>query len=742
MVLVGLISYPGSAIAHSKNCPAISSSDNSQAWSDYQVIIWQDQTPARLAGLARLGVTAGRIFGFRSGLNVAEVPQEVAPFRALNLRFYVENIGTDFYAVYHRWQPARSVTWLFDQIKNLHRHDPADITAFIRTPSLSDQNWMRRITQRLKQHVWAFKTYRPLYYSLADEAGIADLAAAWDFDYSPASITAMRAWLKHRYGSLMALNRQWGSHFSRWNAVMPRGTDAALRQSGENYSAWGDFKAWMDVAFARAVRAGTDAVHAANPRARAALEGAQPPGWGGYNYSRLATAVDVLELYDADNNVEIVRSLAPSVVTLSTTSLASPEQTHEIWHGLLMGERGMVLWDPENAFVNDDGNPTQRGKALATLVSGLRSGIAAQLITSRPATSRVAILYSPASFRTQWLLDRKADARPWANRGSEAEDIDENPVRVATRAAARLLTHLGVQPRWVTRVMIEKGMLKASRIRMLVLPHAIALSADEVRIIRNFARDGGVVLTDVAPGLFDAHSRRRERPPLADLASPNGSIILIPEMWKDVQPREPMPLEVVRQILAKEGVAPSFSLSAPERVLTTNIDTRVFRNGDTTIIGLQRDRRVGVNNAKQKVTLGFNTSVYAYDLRQPSPPQHAHNITLTLDPIEPAIIAVTRKPLPKLKIIAPRQARLGGAAYITVQRPRTTLSSTRTAHLEVIAPGGKVVSAGNVNLSAHRSCVTWRVPLKLTDPVGDWTIRMVDVLGSMQRKKQMTVRPP
>jgi len=56
--------------------------------------------------------------------------------------------------------------------------------------------------------VRAYAPYRPLYYSLADEAGIADLAAAWDFDLAPASLAVMRVWLKQIYGTLAALNRE------------------------------------------------------------------------------------------------------------------------------------------------------------------------------------------------------------------------------------------------------------------------------------------------------------------------------------------------------------------------------------------------------------------------------------------------------------------------------------------------------------------------------------------------------
>ena len=66
------------------------------------------------------------------------------------------------------------------------------------------------------------------------------------------------------------------------------GRGAAARKG--SLAPWSDFKEWMDEAFARAVRAGTDAVHAADPGALAGIEGAQIPGWGGYDYTPAAAS--------------------------------------------------------------------------------------------------------------------------------------------------------------------------------------------------------------------------------------------------------------------------------------------------------------------------------------------------------------------------------------------------------------------------------------------------------------------
>src|SRR6516164_3405837 len=85
-------------------------------------------------------------------------------------------------------------------------------------------------------------------------------------------------------------------------------TREAMQRPDQNFSPWADFKEWMAVAFLRAIEAGTEATHSADPQAVAAIEGGQIPGWGGYDYSRLAASVDAMELYDLGDNVEIVWS--------------------------------------------------------------------------------------------------------------------------------------------------------------------------------------------------------------------------------------------------------------------------------------------------------------------------------------------------------------------------------------------------------------------------------------------------
>ena len=457
--------------------------------------------------------------------------------------------------------------------------------------------------------------YRPLFYNLADEAGIADLAAFWDFDLSAASLAGFRDWLRGEYDSVAALNAEWQTDFATWDQVVPDLTDAALRRSDDNFAAWSDFKAWMDEAFSRAVRAGTDALHAADPSALAGLEGTQPQGWGGYDYTRLAGAVDVMECSGGADSIEIARAFNPALVVLTTSSGQGGAEARQIWRALLLGSRGLVVWD-EGGLVDADGTPGPRGRFLAPLLRELRGGIAARLIASTPIVAKVAILLSPPSFRVHWLLDRRADGVPWEARGSEAEYDSGTADRRSLPRAVHLLTGLGLRPAFVSPEGLARGGLLAQDMRVLVLPQSIALSDAEATAIRAFMAAGGRVLADGEPGLFDGHGRRRPAPALAGTLAPS-------------------PLESLPGLLQAAGIAPGFTLTRDDGKPASGLEAHTWRSGNQTILALL------TNEHPQTITLSLPQPTWVRDLRRNDAPVRTDRQQLSLPADGPVLLELS-----------------------------------------------------------------------------------------------------
>jgi len=590
-------------------CLTIAAPAFADPWRGFPVIEWQPRNPAQLATLKRIGVTAAGVIADRDGTGTPLTVQ-TAPLIKAGLGWYIENAATDFYSAYHRWTPGKPVNWRFAALQQQYRANENDLAALMRDPSLSDPAWQARIGARLTAIVRDQRRYHPLYYCLGDETGIADLTAFWDFDFSPDSLAAMRVWLRSQYPSLAALNAEWDTHFPTWDAVRPATTIEAMRRTDGNFAAWADFKAWMDVAFATALRRGTDAVHAADRHALAGIEGAQIPGWGGYDYAHLARAVDVMEMYDGGEDLPIARSLNPRLIVLTTSFAAQPPNFFAIWRAVLRGTRGLILWDADNSIVRADGTLGPRGAAYAPLIAELHR-IAPIIAHAVPHVDPIAILYSPASFRTQWMLDHQPQGDAWIERGA-AEAWEDDALRIALRGYVRDLSVLGLTPHYVTA-----AMLPGLRGKALILPDALALSPADARAIAAFAARGGLVIADRPPGRYDAHSRRLPRPGL-----PAGLARL-------VAPNDPAALA---GLLAHAGIAAPFRVSSPQDVAIT-----AFSTGPRTIVALQR-RSPG--QAGETVTLTLPRRMAITDLRSGRHLGRSQTLAVTVGPIEPAIFAM------------------------------------------------------------------------------------------------------
>jgi len=657
-------------------------------WSDYQIIMWQPHTAPQNAVLKKLGVTAGQVPADRDD-PASVAASATAPLLANDMPWFVENIATDFYSAYHRWFPDRPVNWRFLAAQDIYRLNPDDPAALRREPSLSDPRRLARIRERLIATVRAHRRFRPLYYNLADEPGIADLAAFWDFDFSAPSLAGMRQWLMGQYGSLAALNAEWGTHAASWAQVMPETTRQAMRRGDGNFASWVDFKTWMDVAFARAIRAGTDAVHTADGAAYAAIEGGQVPGWGGYDYTLLAKSVDIMELYD-EAAADIVRSLNPGMIMLSTSNERGAREVDHVWRRLLDGERGLIIWDDKKEYAGRNGSPGQRGLAAAPALEEIRRGIGALLINSIAATDPVAVLYSPASMRVQWMLDWQPHGEAWSHRGSDVES-DDNTSRSATGHYVKLLRQLAVEPHFVSPEQVESGELKRAGYRIIFLPHAVVLSDAEAGAFRAFVKDGGVIVADVEPGAFDRHGRRRAKPLLSDLFAGNpagnksrkGRAVLIPIP----DPQDDQAIQAVRRWIETAGVKPGVDVTGPNHAALHGVEFHRFRQGNVLILALQRDLSADAargEGASVEVTLPHQA--FVYDIRGKSSLGSMKRLTASLDGVEPKLFALSERELPGPAILRPRQARLGDTVDLTFHLSGTEDASAHVFHLDVVDP--------------------------------------------------------
>ena len=712
-------------------------------WDDYTIMMWQTHNAERLAVIKQFGINAAQFSG-----RAAQPPEAMLKN---NFRWYAENIATDFYSEYHRYRNDRIQHWSYLQAKELYRKDPTSIEAFKRHPSLSDPAWLSKIHDRLVESARKFAPYRPVFYDLGDESGIADLAAYWDFDFSDYSLSEMRLWLKERYGTLPALNRQWGTAFDNWDRVIPETTRQAMARTDNNFSSWSDHKEWMDIAFSRALKMGVDAISSVDPNAYVGIAGAQMPGWGGYDYWRITQAVTALEPYDIGNNIEIIRSLNPTLPFITTSFARGDWERHRIWYELLHGARGHIIWDDKNdGFATKDAKPAERGLEVAGYYNEIRNGLGELLIASTRQEDPIAIHYSQPSMRTEWMLAERPKGEAWVERTSSTERMDSEFLRLR-ESWCKIVEDLGLQYNFVAYEQVERGELAKGGYRVLILPRSTSLSEAEAREIRAFAASGGLVIADGVPGRFDAHSRLMERPLLDGMKMT--TVNALPYYQQRVLSKEGELHRKAQEIFDGQKIRPRFAVKGADGQPIVGVETHVFRNGTASIVGLLTNPQMRVHELgppefqsnerfekTRPVTLSLPAEMYVYDIRAAKSLGRVKEITLQLGPYDPAIFAITPEPVPALQLAAPTRATRGEMVQLSLSFDGAAPAEKQVFHVEVTNPAGELQYPYSGNVLAPGGVASKQIPLALNDPAGTWRIRVKDVLSGQERTLNLEVQ--
>ena len=638
---------------------------------------------------------------------------------------------------------------------------------FKRHPSFWDPVWRKEIHDRLVEDAKRNAPYRPVFYSLADESGIGDLAGFWDFDFSDQSLVPMRRWLRDQYHTLAALNHEWGTNYTSWDLVTPPTTHEAMQRTDGNFASWADFKEWMDISFANALEMGTNAIHEVDPDAYVGVGGGQMPGWGGYDYARLTHALTEIEPYDIGNNIEIIRSLNPNMPMVTTGFANGKWEKHRVWYELLHNNRGLIIWDQKHEYVGPDGQPGPRGREAGAYYNELRDGVGAQIINSQLMTDRIAIHYSQPSMRTEWMLARKPEGDAWVTRSAKAERTDNNFLRLR-ESWCRLIEDEGLQYNFVSYMQVEQGELLKGGYKLLVLPQSSSLSTAEINAVREFISQGGIVIADGEPGAFDEHSRRLPQSPLADLFGGSheqaitvhdfgkGKAIFLKTDTLDyhqnrLDHKEGPVHELVGNLLRSNGIRPEFAVTDAKGNPVVGVETHIYRNGGVRLIALISNPQLRVDelgppdfrsNERFETPVTVNVSLpepmYVYDVRGRKALGQKRMMSVTVNPYEPIILAAAPGPLPDLRVSAPSEARRGELVQLGFDLPHTP-ASVDVVHVDVLDPQGKraITYSGNVFTNDGHAMKT--IPIAFNDAAGKWTIKIHDLLSGRKQSFPVSV---
>lgn len=580
---------------------------------------------------------------------------------------------------------------------------------------------------------------------------------------------AYRNYLMEVYHTLGALNRSWGTDFTNWeNVGLSKDSDDTEENSlkQKNYPRWFDrqaFRSWNYVQYCQKYR---EAYRQLDPLAKVGFEGAGKFA-NGDDLDLLVRNLDFWSPYRGTVN-DVIRSIA-SKGFIHSNWMGYRKDADSLlcmyWRMVTLGMDSVWWWRWDyigryHGFLAPDLRPYPEVKELMEDTKIVRDGLGDLLLESKIEDDGIAILYSyPSTFAHK------------LEEGASFGTYEEEHL-----AAIKLLTSRGLQFRYVTDHMLRLGEFDTSRYKVLLLPRAEAIGDLEASIIRKFVEEGGIVIADYRPGLYDNHCKPRSKGVLDDLfgisrvtrSSAQIKKLVYDHMAKidpGVKANDAVtfinigkiPVLFERKIakgnaillnfdfstlkfllnshpmkgdkhICKAGIlqsvfanlAPRITLEDDEGKHPDDIRMTRWKNGDVEIVSLVRETGI-----QEKLTVVLPKAKYIYDLRNHEFLNLRERFTTTIIPSRASFFVLCPISQPSLKF----------------ETDKAIVKTGIVAKGLLSVPGSKWLNAfriqvhyGNYNLEWFNQILIvgaepmeFDIPIAFNDPVGEYKISVTDL---------------
>jgi len=654
----------------------------------------------------------------------------------------------------------------------------------IRKPCFDDPDDRAELLKTFKEHCAPqLANGGALDYCLGDEMSLSHYADYSDFCFHPATLAKFREWLQGEYPSLDALNKEWDTSYTKWTDVMPMTYKEARER--ENPAPWADFRTYMEVRFSGFLSLVQKTMAELDPRSRISLSGTQSPVAGnGMDWWLMSRAVPLFHSYNTSNMCQARRSFSPwqcDEPWFAGYWQEDPKLEWNMWWCLFHNCSGVSAWYTPILFYPDF-TYTTSGQQLRDHWRELKGGIWQQVRALQIDKPKVAVHYSQASIHATFV-------------GGLPEAVHK-----AWDGWLRSLEDLAVPYDFISYEQVESGELERSGYRVLVLPHSIALSDDEVAAISRFAAAGNLVLADVYPGITDEHCKPAARKSLSDLfgaerlgAAPNSALDL--RFGKGQALRRLSPVDGLRlagaeprgrsaigdvplllrrragkgqaallnfpvsfytterrvgkepervwrdllgDLLREAGVGPAVEIRAEGDSLP-HVEVVRYTNGEEqpVLYGLLNGLIPGAKPQRLEIVFTGNASGLVYDVRAGRLVSRSPRAATVLRPGEPKLYAVLPRPVAATGL-PNGEARVGEEVALPFTFTGSDLN--QVVRCEVTDATDRARPEYSGVTVAHRGQGEIRIPLAANDPTGTWTVRLTHALTGAHVEGSLHVR--
>lgn len=604
-------------------------------------------------------------------------------------------------------------------------------------------------------------------YSLGDEIVVRGSCT------SPQCLDAYRKYLQEQYGDIAALNASWGTNYSAFDDVQlskPDDNNEAEAMRAGNFPRWFDRQAYQSYNFCKLCERFGKGFRRIDPESHCGFEGAGTFG-----------AADDLDGFVRSNTFwspypgtadEVLRSIAPRDFPHSNWMGYTKDADtllEKYWRMVTRGCDSVWWWRWEalgrfHGWLSPSLDPYPAVKEILRDTQIVRDGLGDLLLNSEMQTDGIGILYSlPSAYAA------KVQVSPTYGSCESNHAAFHNTLR-----------DMGYNFLYFTDRQMRLGEVDLKKFKVILLPMTQALGAQEAEMLRTYVREGGLLIADVRPAIYDGHVKPLATGQLDDVfgvkrtgfpdALLSDGVLKVPSAGGKL---EAMTLTKVRADGGVQAAGASAAGAAGEtplflsnefgrgRAVLLNMAMSTFTSLGSEpspdaaarlwrqILGQgqvspvldlsdaqgRRMRNVEVtrwmngpvqivsvfrhHGAPEAAKLNLPQPLYVYDMKARKNLGKRQAVNLTVTPYRAMFFAFSPQPLKPVELKAKATVSLGGVQRVTVT---SSLPQGRQAvKVEVKQPSGKPADWISPVVVVGLKGATVNVPVAFNDPRGTWT---------------------
>lgn len=313
-------------------------------------------------------------------------------------------------------------------------------------------------------------------------------------------LAAYRIYLQQEYGVISALNASWNTNYAGFGDVQlgaPADNNETNAYAIGNYPRWFDRKAFQSYNYCKLCGRFGAAFRAMDSQSRCGFEGAGTFSDG-----------DDLDLFVRTNGFwspyegpqsEVLRSIAPRDFPRSFWSGYTKDADSILdlyWEAITLGSDSIWWWmwsgiGAYHGWVAPNLDPYPAIKEVMADTQVVREGLVDLLLKCSMQDDGVGILYS----------------HPSANAGTVQHSSSYFSYTFNHVAWHSALRELGLNFKYFTDRQMRLGEVNLGQYKVVILPLTQAIGTNEVQLLRNYVSNGGVLVADVRPGIYDGHMK-------------------------------------------------------------------------------------------------------------------------------------------------------------------------------------------------------------------------------------------